>query len=31
MVAIANQVDPHARFLVGPAEAIPLPDSSGDL
>lgn len=31
MVEAGRAVDPTAQFLVGPAEAIPLPDSSADL
>ncbi len=31
MVEAARAVDPQARFLVGPAEAIPLPDGTADL
>ena len=31
MVEAAKAVDPGARFLVGPAEAVPLPDGSADL
>ena len=31
MVEAARAVDPAARFIVGPAEAIPLPDSTADL
>ncbi len=31
MVEAARAVDPAARFIVGPAEAIPLPDGTADL
>ena len=31
MVEAARAVDPQARFLVGPADAIPLPDGTADL